>query len=87
MVLPELRNHLRKGAATFFSDSQEEFQSVEFLQREEESNLKQLASLLLTLPPVKNLADGPVSRILCGMPFAEQMAHRGDHSSRSRFAP
>ena len=33
------------------------------------------------------IADGPVSRILCGTPFAERTAYRGDHSSRSRFAP
>jgi hypothetical protein len=87
MVLPEFRSQLRKGIALFFSDSQEKFQLLEFLQREEESNLKQLASLLLTLLPVTNLADGPVSRILCRTQFAERTAHRGDHSSRPRFAP
>jgi hypothetical protein len=87
MVLPELRSQLRKVLAIFFSDSQEKLQSLEFLQREEESNLKQLASLLLTLPPVKNLAGEPVSRILCRTQSAERIACRGDHSSRSRFAP
>ncbi len=87
MVLLGLRSQLRKGIAIFSSDSQEKFQSLEFLQREEKSNLRQLASLLLTLPPVKNLADGPVSRILCGTQFAERIACHGDHSSRSRFAP
>src|SRR5260370_8262006 len=32
-------------------------------------------------------ADGPVSRILCDVQFAERTASRGDHSSRPRLAP
>src|SRR5215470_14852282 len=33
------------------------------------------------------MADEPVSRILSGAPFAKRKTRRGDHSSRSRFAP
>ena len=33
------------------------------------------------------VAGEPVSRILSGAPFAKRTARRGDHSSRSRFAP
>jgi len=40
-----------------------------------------------TLKNIKKLADEPVSRILSGAPFAKRTARRGDHSSRSRFAP
>ncbi len=31
------------------------------------------------------MADGPVSRILCGTPSVERTTCRGDHSSRSRL--
>jgi hypothetical protein len=35
----------------------------------------------------RRMAGEPVSRILCGAQFAKRTAYRGDHSSRSRFAP
>src|SRR6267142_2294790 len=34
----------------------------------------------------KKLADGPVSRILCGTQFAKRTAYRGDHSSSPGIA-